>query len=71
MTPDRARPSERSLSNEKGQMAIFVALSFQVLFVFFAMVVNIGLIVHDKINLQNSVDLAAYYGAPEARRAAE
>lgn len=48
---------------QKGQIAIFVALIFQVLFVFFAMVVNVGLIVHHKINLQNSVDLAAYYGA--------
>ncbi len=51
------------LRNEKGQMAIFVALIFQVLFVFFAMVVNVGLIVHDKIALQNAVDLSAYYGA--------
>jgi Flp pilus assembly protein TadG len=44
-------------------MAIFVALIFQVLFVFFAMTINIGLVVHDKINLQNAVDLAAYYAA--------
>lgn len=44
-------------------MAIFIALIFQVLFVFFAMIVNVGLIVHDKINLQNSVDIAAYYAA--------
>ncbi len=44
-------------------MAVFVALIFQVLFVLFAMVINIGLIVHDKINLQNAVDLGAYYGA--------
>jgi hypothetical protein len=51
------------LQNEQGQMAIFVALIFQVLFVFFAMVINIGLIIHDKINLQNSVDIAAYYAA--------
>ena len=51
------------LLNETGQMAVFVALIFQVLFVLFAMVINIGLIVHDKINLQNSVDLAAYYAA--------
>lgn len=51
------------LKNKKGQMAIFLALIFQVLFVFFAMVINIGLVVHDKINLQNSVDMAAYYGA--------
>lgn len=51
------------LKSERGQMAIFIALIFQVLFVFFAMIVNVGLIVHDKINLQNSVDLAAYYAA--------
>ncbi len=44
-------------------MAIFIALFFQVLFVFFAMAINMGLVVHDKINLQNSVDIAAYYGA--------
>lgn len=51
------------LKNEKGQVAIFVALIFQVLFVLFAMSINIGLVVHDKINLQNAVDLSAYYGA--------
>ncbi len=44
-------------------MSVFLALVFQVLFVFFAMVINIGLLVHDKINLQNSVDLGAYYAA--------
>ena len=48
---------------QKGQMSIFIVLIFQVLFVFFAMTINIGLVVHDKINLQNSVDLAAYYAA--------
>lgn len=53
----------RILRNEVGQMSIFVALLFQVLFVLFAMVVNIGMLVHDKINLQNAVDLGAYYGA--------
>ena len=49
--------------SETGQMSIFVALIFQVLFVFFSMVVNIGLLVHDKVNLQNAVDMGAYYGA--------
>ena len=49
--------------NQRGQVAIFIALVFNVLFVFFAMVINVGLLVHHKINLQNSVDLAAYYGA--------
>jgi hypothetical protein len=54
---------KKLISNNKGQVALFVALIFQVLFVFFAMVINVGLLVHHKINLQNSVDLAAYYGA--------
>lgn len=63
--PVRRKPLEQrgGHTGEKGQIAIFVALIFQVLFVFFAMVVNVGLMVHHKINLQNSVDLAAYYGA--------
>lgn len=51
------------MKNSRGQIAIFVAFVFQVLFVFFAMIVNVGLLVHHKINLQNSVDLAAYYAA--------
>ncbi|MCX7977740.1 MAG: Tad domain-containing protein [Bdellovibrionaceae bacterium] len=51
------------MSNHRGQVAIFVVLMFQVLFLMFAMVVNVGLLVHHKINLQNSVDLAAYYAA--------
>src|ERR1700722_7204556 len=49
--------------SQRGQAAIFVALMFNVLFVFFAMSINVALVVHDKINLQNSVDLAAYYAA--------
>lgn len=53
----------QNIDNSKGQIALFVALIFQVLFLFFAMIINVGLLVHHKINLQNSVDLAAYYGA--------
>src|ERR1700722_2583132 len=49
--------------SQRGQAAIFVALMFNVLFVFFAMSINVALVVHDKINLQNSVDMAAYYAA--------
>ena len=51
------------IKNKKGQIAIFVVLIFQVLFICFAMTINIALVVHDKINLQNSLDLATYYGA--------
>lgn len=50
-------------SKKSGQISILMALIFPVLFVFFAMTINIGLVVHDKINLQNSTDLAAYYAA--------
>ena len=46
-----------------GQLSIFVVLIFQALFILFAMSLNVALVVHDKINLQNSVDIAAYYGA--------
>ncbi len=52
-----------NITDQRGQAAIFIALIFQVLFVFFAMVINVGLLVHQKINLQNAVDLGAYYGA--------
>ena len=47
----------------KGQITIFIILTFQVLFVFLVMMINIGFVVHDKINLQNSVDLGVIYGA--------
>ena len=53
----------RNKKSKKGQIVVFMVLIFQMLFIFIAMVVNIGLVVHDKINLQNSVDLAAIYGA--------
>lgn len=54
---------KKTLIGSKGQVSIFLVFLFQILFVFFAMVVNVGLLVYYKINLQNSVDLAAYYGA--------
>ena len=48
---------------KRGQIVVFMVLIFQMLFVFISMMVNIGLVVHDKINLQNAVDLSAIYGA--------
>ena len=53
------------IKNKRGQIAIFVVLVFQFLFILFAMTINIALVVHDKINFQNSLDLAAYYGAKQ------
>lgn len=66
MNHAQQKPKKRfvlTMRNQKGQVGIFVALIFQVIFVFFAMLVNVGLVVHHKINLQQSTDLAAYYGA--------
>lgn len=53
----------RNSSKSSGQVSIFLVFIFQVVFVFFAMIVNVGLLVYYKINLQNSVDLASYYAA--------
>lgn len=59
----RSRRPSQPVMNENGQTAIFIAMIFQVLFILFAMTINVAMVVHDKINLQNSVDFAAYYAA--------
>lgn len=56
------------LKKNKGQVTVVIALSFSFLFVLFAMVVNISFLVTAKINLQNSVDMAAYAGASQQSR---
>ncbi len=47
----------------RGQIAIFLALIFVVLFTLFGLTINVSMVVHDKINLQNATDLASYYVA--------
>lgn len=51
------------LQNAKGQMTVFFATTILVLITFIAFIVNIGIFVKAKINLQNAVDAAAYAGA--------
>lgn len=51
------------LPNEKGQMSIFLAVVVVVITGLLAFIVNIGMFVKAKINLQNAVDSAAYSGA--------
>ncbi|MFH1223026.1 MAG: Tad domain-containing protein, partial [Pseudomonadota bacterium] len=58
----------RDRFNKKGQIAILIAMSFGLIFLLIAMVVNIGFLVAAKINLQNAVDLAAYAGAAQQAR---
>ncbi len=50
-------------SSEQGQISIFFASSLIVLISIIAFVINIGLFVKAKINLQNATDAAAFSGA--------
>ena len=55
--------------NQKGQLGVFVGMSLLVIISLLAFVINVGLFVKAKINLQNAVDAAAYAGAAtQARR---
>lgn len=56
------------LKNNRGQAAIFILMMFSLIFMFFGMAINIGMLVHHKINLQNSADMAALAGAAEQAR---
>lgn len=49
--------------NSKGQISIFFATTILVIITFLAFVINIGVFVKAKLNLQNAVDAAAYAGA--------
>lgn len=51
------------IDNEKGQVSIFLGIILLVVISFIAFVINVGLFVKAKINLQNAVDAAAYSGA--------
>ncbi len=59
----------RDRQGEKGQVAILFALIFTFMFILFAMVVDFGHLINNKINLQNAADAAAYSGAAWQARA--
>jgi Putative Flp pilus-assembly TadE/G-like len=52
-----------SPQNQKGQISIFFSASLVVLISIVAFVINVGLFVKAKINLQNATDAAAFAGA--------
>ncbi len=62
---DKSRVSSRTKSRSKksGQILILMAMMSTTLVIFFGMVVSIGHLIQARINLQNSVDLAAMVGA--------
>jgi len=49
--------------NQKGQLSLFMAVMFVFFLTMVAFVINVGLFVKAKINLQNAVDAAAWSGA--------
>lgn len=51
------------IQNEQGQISIFFSASLVVMISIIAFVINIGLFVKAKINLQNATDAAAFSGA--------
>ncbi len=51
------------ISDEKGQVSIFIGSMLLTFFLFLTFVLNTGMLVNAKINLQNAADLAAYAGA--------
>jgi len=48
---------------QKGQLSIFFGIALMVIMSMIAFIVNVGLFVNAKINLQNAVDAAAWAGA--------
>lgn len=57
------RGEKLSINNESGQLTIFLGLSMALVMTFLAFIINVGLFVKAKINLQNAVDAAAFAGA--------
>lgn len=49
--------------NQKGQVSIFFGVMIMVIISLTALIINVGLFVKAKINLQNAVDAAAFSGA--------
>ena len=54
--------------SEKGQLSIFLGICLIILMTLLAFVINVGLFVKAKINLQNAVDAAAWSGAATQAR---
>jgi hypothetical protein len=66
--PFQRKPSFQLARDAHGQAALMVALISTTFFLFIAFVLNIGMLVNAKINLQNAADMAAYAGAAAQAR---
>lgn len=63
LLPLKTIAKRRPHDPERGQASIMIGMLLMTLMLFFAFVVNTGMLVNAKINLQNAADLAAYSGA--------
>lgn len=54
---------KNNLNDAKGQISIMIGIMMSTFIFLFAFVINTGMLVNAKINLQNAADLAAYAGA--------
>jgi hypothetical protein len=55
--------SKKKANTQKGQLTIFLGISLTIVLTMMAFIINVGLFVKAKINLQNAVDSAAWSGA--------
>lgn len=70
MSMGKVRPNRGQNSGQNsGQISVLAALMIgTTFFLFLAFVINTGMVVHAKINLQNAADVAAYAGASTQAR---
>ncbi|OUR96222.1 hypothetical protein A9Q84_07645 [Halobacteriovorax marinus] len=54
---------KKNLKGQKGQLSIFLGIIMVIIITLMAFIINVGLFVKAKINLQNAVDAAAWSGA--------
>ena len=60
---DSHENSSQDLKNQRGQLTLFLGIALFLVITFIAFVINVGLFVKAKINLQNATDAAAWAGA--------
>jgi hypothetical protein len=54
--------------SQRGQASLIMAMMLSTVILLFFFVINVGVLVHAKINLQNAADMAAYAGAASQAR---
>ncbi|MFT6604773.1 MAG: hypothetical protein ACJARO_002297, partial [Bacteriovoracaceae bacterium] len=57
------KPTKFRLNKQKGQLSVFLGISMTIIVTLLAFIINVGLFVKAKINLQNATDAAAWAGA--------